>query len=188
MVDIRQEGRSQRSAPQKRQTAHLRRRTCCTPRKPSGWHRRGDKTQPPTGDDYMHQAPGHLSCSDLGWRKMQAQPSLPLCEVPENLNLSNLDLGSAHKPGPGSDSSQQSNLDSEQFRLGRHICCEQGQTQCGWIIVSTPHTCQWYLFAVFLPPQSTTEQVSLKKVTTTTPLVSGWKLDTEETSKQKKLK
>ena len=34
-VDIRQEGRSQRSAPQKRHTAHLRR--SCAPRKPSGW-------------------------------------------------------------------------------------------------------------------------------------------------------
>ena len=33
-----------------------------------------------------------------------------------------------------------------------------------------------------------TEQVSLKKVPTTAPLVSGWKSDTEETSKQKKLK
>ena len=33
-----------------------------------------------------------------------------------------------------------------------------------------------------------TEQVSLKKVTTTAPLVLGRKLDTEETSKQKKLK
>ena len=33
-----------------------------------------------------------------------------------------------------------------------------------------------------------TEQVSLKKVTTTAPLVLGRKLDTEETSKQKKPK
>ena len=32
------------------------------------------------------------------------------------------------------------------------------------------------------------EQVSLKKVSTTAPFVSGWKSDTEETSKQKKLK
>ena len=39
----------------------------------------------------------------------------------------------------------------------------------------------------FLPPHSMTEQMSLKKVTTTAPLVSGWKSDTEETSKQKKL-
>ena len=31
------------------------------------------------------------------------------------------------------------------------------------------------------------QQVSLKKVTTTVPLVSGQKLDTKETSKQKKL-
>ena len=42
--------------------------------------------------------------------------------------------------------------------------------------------------AVFLPPHSTTEQVSLKKKIITIPLVSGKKLDTEETSKQKKLK
>ena len=117
--------------------------------------------------------------------KMQAQPSLRLCGVPENLNLNALDLGSACKPGPTSDSSQQSNLESELCTLGKHTRREWGQTQCGWITVTTH---QWYLFAVFLPPQSTIEQASLKKVTTTLPLVSGWKLDTEETSKQKKLK
>ena len=44
------------------------------------------------------------------------------------------------------------------------------------------------LFAASLPPHSATEQMSLKKVSTTTPLVSGWESDTEETSKQKKLK
>ena len=43
-------------------------------------------------------------------------------------------------------------------------------------------------FAVSLPSQSTTEQASLKKVTTITYLVLGQKLDTEETRKQKKLK
>ena len=37
MVDISQEGHSQRSAPQKRHMAHLRIRAHCTPRKPSGW-------------------------------------------------------------------------------------------------------------------------------------------------------
>ena len=46
---------------------------------------------------------------------------------------------------------------------------------------------QCYLFTVSLPPHSATEQVSLKKVSTT-PLVSGQESDTEETSKQKKLK
>ena len=42
-VDIRQEGRSQRSALQRKHTAHLRRRSHCTPRKPSSWDREGDK-------------------------------------------------------------------------------------------------------------------------------------------------
>ena len=59
------------------------------------------------------------------------------------------------------------------------MCHEWGQAQCG----HTP-----VLFAVSLPPHSATEQVSLKKVSTTVAFVSGWKSDTEETSKQKKLK
>ena len=42
--------------------------------------------------------------------------------------------------------------------------------------------------ACALLPHSATEQVSLKKVSTTALLVSGQKSDTEETSKQKKLK
>ena len=66
MVDIRQEGCSQRSAPQKRHMAHLRRHAHCTPRKLSDWDWGGNKTQPPTGGDCAHQAPGHLSCLDLG--------------------------------------------------------------------------------------------------------------------------
>ena len=49
MVNIPQEGHSQRSAPQKRHTEHLRRRTHCTPRKLSGWDRGGDKSQLSTG-------------------------------------------------------------------------------------------------------------------------------------------
>ena len=127
MVDIPWEGHSQRSAPQKRHTAHLRRRARCTPRKPSGWDGGGIKSQPSTGYNRAHQAPGHLSCSELG----QAQPILCLCGVPENLNLSGLDLGSACNPGPTSDSFQQSNLEPEQCRLGKHTRCEWGQTQCG---------------------------------------------------------
>ena len=95
--------------------------------------------------------------------KMQAQPSLCLCGVPENLNLSGLDLGSARKPGPASDSSHQRNLEPENCRPWKNTCLEWGQTQWGWNTGSTPHTRQWYLFAVFLPPHSTTEQVSLEK-------------------------
>ena len=69
---------SQRSAPQKRHMAHLRRHTSCTPRKPSSWDEEGDKTQPPSGGDCVHQAPGHLSCSDLG----RAQNAGPTKSVP----------------------------------------------------------------------------------------------------------
>ena len=45
MVDIRWERCSQRLAPQKRHTAHLRRCASCTPRKPSGWVGGGGKSQ-----------------------------------------------------------------------------------------------------------------------------------------------
>ena len=37
------------------------------------------------------------------------------------------------------------------------------QTQCGPSTASTPHTGQWCLFAVSLPPHNTTKQVSLNK-------------------------
>ena len=106
------------------------------------------------------QTPDHLSCSDLGRAQTQAQPSLRLCGVPEYLNLSSLDLESAYHAGPASDISRQSNLEPTQCRQGKHTCREWGQTQCGQDTVST---CQWYLFVVFLPPCSMTEQVSLKK-------------------------
>ena len=46
MVNIPQEGHSQRSAPQKRHTAHLRTRTGFTPRKLNGRDEWGDKSQP----------------------------------------------------------------------------------------------------------------------------------------------
>ena len=47
MVDIRWEGRSQKSTPQKRHTAHLRRCDPCIPRKPSGWNWGGNKMHRP---------------------------------------------------------------------------------------------------------------------------------------------
>ena len=66
MVDICQEGRSQRLSSQKRHVAHLRRCTRCTPRKPSVRNGGGDKTHSPPGGYCACQAPGHLSCLDLG--------------------------------------------------------------------------------------------------------------------------
>ena len=78
MVDICQEGCSQRSAPQRRHTAHLRWHSHCTPRKPSGWDQGGDKTHCPPWGECSHQAPGHLRCSDLG----RAQNAVPTESVP----------------------------------------------------------------------------------------------------------
>ena len=83
-LDIRWEGCSQRSACQRRQMAHLRRRSCYAPRKPSGWDRRGDKMHRPTRGECACQAPGHLSCSDMG-RAQNAGPaeSVPLWSTSE---------------------------------------------------------------------------------------------------------
>ena len=129
-ADIHWEGHSQRSAPQRRHMAHLRRHAHCTPRKPSGWDGGGDKSQ----------LPKHL-VTWAAWtgegHKTQAKSNLWLCGVPENLN--GFDLGNALNPGPASDSSQQSNLEPEQCRLGKHTVREWGQTHCGWDTGSTAH-------------------------------------------------
>ena len=105
---------------------------------------------------------------------MQAQPTLHLCRVPEKLNLSGLDLESACKPKPTSGISWQTNLEAEHCRLGNHTHREWGQTQCGQATaLSTPTHGSDILFAVFLPLQSMTEQVSAKQVTTSAPLYQG---------------
>ena len=64
--------------------AHLRRRSHCAPRKPSDWPQAGDKTYHPTWGECTHQAPGRLSCLDLGSPK-NAGPteSVPLCSTQE---------------------------------------------------------------------------------------------------------
>ena len=120
----------------------------------------------------MHHVPGECALAKhlVAWaartwegRKTQAQLNLCLCGVPKNLNLSALDLGSARNPGLALDSSQQSNLEPEQCRPGKHTHHEWGQAQCGPDTVSTPDTRQWYLFAVSLSPHSTSEQASLNK-------------------------
>ena len=64
MVDICQEGHSQRSAPQRIHMAHLRCHSCCAPRKPSDWD--GDKMHRPTCRVCTCKTPGHLSCLYLG--------------------------------------------------------------------------------------------------------------------------
>ena len=67
---------------------------------------------------------------------------------------------------------------------------ERGQTQV--VEALQAHASVICLQHPSLPPHCATEQVSLKKkkkkkVSSTVPLVSGRKPDTEETSKQKKL-
>ena len=103
-------GHSQRSPPQKRYTAHLRRRAHCTSRKPSGWDRGGDKTQLPTGGICTHQAPGHLSCSDLG-RAQNAGPT------------ESVHLWSTQEPQP------------EQFRPGK---CRQPRARLRQFLAEQP--------------------------------------------------
>ena len=53
MVDNRQEGHSQRSAPQRRHMAHLRWCSYCTPRKLSDWDCGGDKMHHPPGESVL---------------------------------------------------------------------------------------------------------------------------------------
>ena len=105
------------------------------------------------------QAPGRLSCSDLG----RAQNAYPTESVP---------LWSTWEPEPGK-------CTKYRARFGQFPCratwtlssvdpesshrCEPGQTQCGPYTAPTPHTRQWYLFTVLLPPHNTTEQMSLNK-------------------------
>ena len=62
-VDICQEGCSQRSAPQRRHTAHLRQRYRIAPRKLSGWDRGGDKVHHTPG---IMQSPSSWSPELLG--------------------------------------------------------------------------------------------------------------------------
>ena len=119
------------------------------------------------------------------------QPNLCLCGVPETLNLSSLDLGSARNPGPTLDSSPAEQPGAWAVLTRKaHTRGEQEQTQCGPVTTSTPHTHQWYFFAVFLPPHSTTEQLSLNKWPPLLPCVRAeirhWRdLQTEETKIKK---
>ena len=80
----------------------------------------------------VRQTPHHLSCSDLG-RAQNAGPTESLClgGLPECLNLSGLDLGSAGSPGSATYGSQRSNLEPEQRGQETTRAVNGGQTQCG---------------------------------------------------------
>ena len=98
-VDICQEGRSQRSAPQRRHTAHPRRHSHCTPRKLSGWEGGGDKT---------HRPPGR-GCSPSTWSPELLRPGKGTKRRPNRAcafveyrepEPEGSDLGSACNAGP----------------------------------------------------------------------------------------
>ena len=103
MVDILQDGGNQRSALQRRHTAHLRQCSRGAPRKPSAWDWGGDKRHYQIGSVLSKHL---VTCAarTLEGHKKQAQPSLCLCGVPENLNLSALGLGSSPNSGTTLDS------------------------------------------------------------------------------------
>ena len=131
MVNICWEGHSQRSAPQKRHTAHIRRPAHCTPRKPSGWDGGGDKLQPSTGGNCTRKAPGHLSCSDL----VQAQNTGPTKSAPvwstREPEPERLRPGECMQHRTRIRQFPAEQLEPEQCRLGKHTVREWGQTHCG---------------------------------------------------------
>ena len=137
-----------------------------------------------SSSDCARHRPHHPSCSELG-RAQNAglTESAPLrtTRVPEPERLR---PGRCMQPRASLGRFQQSNLEPELCGQGGCTRHERGQAQCGWYTRSTR---QCYLFAASLPPHSATEQVSLKKCPPPPPCVRE-KSDTEETSKQKKLK
>ena len=103
-VDICQEGRSLRSAPQRSHVANLRWCSHCTPRKPNGWDQGGDKVHRPPGT--VH-SPSTWSPELLGPGKSTKHRPNEVCAFVETLelNLSGLNLGSTLNPGPALDNS-----------------------------------------------------------------------------------
>ena len=136
--------------------------------------------------------PCHLSCSDLG-RAQNTHPteSVPLWNTwelePEQLRSRKCMKHRTHiGQYPWRATWSLSSVDPESTCLH-----EWGQTNCGPYTMSTPHTQQWYLLAVSLPPHNTTEQVSLNKWPPFPPCVrveiTHWRdLQTEEAKIKKR--
>ena len=129
--------------------------------KPSGLISEVIKTHGPPGRAHLPstQSPGLLEPGK--GTKRAALPGMCPCGVPGNLNSLDLEV---HKfQGPLWTVSLQAPWSLSSIDPGSTHHFELGQTQCGPYTVSTPHTCQWYLFAVSLPPHNTIEQESLNK-------------------------
>ena len=136
-ADILQEGRSQRSAPQRRHTVHLRRCSRCAPRKPR-LGRGGGKTHRPPGESALAKHPVAGAARTWEGHKTQAQPSVPLWTTREP---------GPEQPRPGKCTQPrallrqvlQSNLEPEQRRPGKRTRREWRQTQRGPDTARAPH-------------------------------------------------
>ena len=139
--------------------AHLRRCSHGALRKPSAWDRGGDKT---------HRPAGRVS-SPSTWSPELLGPGKGTKHGPTKFVL----LWSTQEPEPEwlrPVKCMQPRAHFRQFpyRATWSLSSVDWESthavsgdKCGSDTVSTPHTHQWYLLAVFLPPQSITEQVSL---------------------------
>ena len=186
MVDLCQEGRSLRSAPQRRHMAHLRWCPLRHPGNPEAGPGRWLKCTVCLGQG-THQAPGHLSSLDLG-RAQNARPaeSVPLRGAWEP-NLSGLDLGSAEMQGSLWTVLLHSALEPEQCRPAKHTP-RTGATSVVCTLGARPiHANDICLQCP--PPPPTTQLNKWAWISDhLSPLVSGQKLDPEETCKQRKPK
>ena len=142
MVDICQEDLSLRSTPQRKHTAHLRQCSCCAPRKLINWDQGDDKTHQNLGV-CAHEAPGGLSCSDLG-RAQNAGPveCVPLWSTqepePEKLRPGKCtQTGACFRRFPCRATWSLSSVDRESTHAMSRRKPSVAQT-----IVSIPHTCQ----------------------------------------------
>ena len=162
MTDIQQDGLSQRSAPQRRHMAHLRRHSCCEPRKSSSWDGGGDNMYRAIWGEC---APKHLvTWAAWTWEGHKTQHNW-VCALwsaqepePERLRPGKCTQPRAHLRQFTSRATWSlSSVDGESTRS-----VWAGETQCGPDTASAPHTRQGCLSAGLLPPHSTTEEVSLK--------------------------
>ena len=131
----------------------------------------------------LHRTPGNLSSLDLGsagdiWPTWDCMPRA-------GRTLSSLDLGSAWDTWPTCDWALTKH--SAAWVVGSEKCPSSWTLADPVLSVHTraPHKVQKYLFEVFLPLHSTTEQVTLNKVYCRLFLL-GLRLDIEETHKQRR--
>ena len=135
--------------------------TCSTPSKRSGWDQGGDKMHRPLEESALAK---HLVTRVLVPGKSTKRRPNRVCAFVEHLRLQpeQLRRGKCTQPSaslrkyPCRAAWSLSGVDEE----GAH---SMSGFQWGPDTASAAHPCQWCLFAVFLPAQSTSEQVSLNK-------------------------